>query len=51
MDANWMPAEQARKAEEEKNKVVEPTIEEKQLALLQSINDNLLKLSKEESKN
>lgn len=48
---NKMKEEQARKAEEEKNKVVEPTIEEKQLALLQSINDSLLKLSKEESKN
>lgn len=48
---NKIKEEQARKAEEEKNKVVEPTIEEKQLALLQSINDNLLKLNKEKSKN
>lgn len=35
--------EKARKELEEKNKVVEPTFEEKQLALLQSINDNLIK--------
>ena len=48
---NKMKEEQARKAEEEKNKIVEPTMEEKQLALLQSISDSLLKLSKEESKN
>ena len=35
--------ENARKAEEEKNKVIEPTYEERQLALIQSINDNLIK--------
>lgn len=34
------------KEEAEKNKVIEPTFEEKQLALLQSINDNLNKLQK-----
>ena len=38
--------EKARKEVEEKNKVVEPTFEEKQLALLQSINDNLTKANK-----
>ena len=38
--------EKKAKEEEEKNKVVEPTFEEKQLALLQSINDNLAKLKK-----
>ena len=35
--------EKARKELEEKNKVIEPTIEEKQLALLISINENLSK--------
>ncbi len=55
-------AEKAKKAlEEEKEQVVEeapaappapaePTIEEKQLALLESINENLLKLNKVEEK-
>lgn len=38
--------EQRRKEEEEKLKPVEPTFEEKQLALLQSINDNLIKAKK-----
>lgn len=38
--------EKARKELEEKNKVVEPTFEEKQLALLQSINNNLMKANK-----
>lgn len=42
--------EQARKAEEEKNKIPEPTFEEKQLALLQSINDNLAKVNKTKEK-
>ena len=42
--------EQARKAEEEKNKIPEPTFEEKQLALLQSINDNLAKANKAKEK-
>ena len=42
---NKIKEEQARKAEEEKNKVIEPTFEEKQLALLQSINDNLIKVN------
>jgi len=42
--------EAARKAEEEKNKVPEPTFEEKQLALLQSINDNLAKANKSKEK-
>ena len=39
-------AERKAKEEEEKNKVVEPTFEEKQLALLQSIDAKLTKLSK-----
>ena len=39
--------EKAKKELEEMNKVVEPTFEEKQLALLQSINDNLAKANKE----
>ena len=38
--------EKKAKEEAEKNKVVEPTFEEKQLALLQSINENLAKLKK-----
>ena len=42
--------EKARKELEEKNKVVEPTFEEKQLALLQSINDNLIKSNKTKEK-
>ena len=37
--------EKARKELEEKNKIPEPTFEEKQLALLQSINDNLAKFN------
>lgn len=37
--------EAARKAEEEKNKIPEPTFEEKQLKFLESINDNLMKLN------
>jgi large conductance mechanosensitive channel len=37
--------EQAKREEEEKNKIPEPTFEEKQLALLQSINNNLMKLN------
>ena len=42
--------EKARKELEEKNKPVEPTFEEKQLALLQSINENLAKLNQEKEK-
>ena len=42
--------EKARKELEEKNKVPEPTFEEKQLALLQSINDNLSKANKTKEK-
>lgn len=38
--------EKARKEEEAKLKASEPTFEEKQLALLQSINDNLTKIKK-----
>jgi len=41
--------EKAKKEEEERNKIPEPTFEEKQLALLQSINDNLLKASNKET--
>ncbi len=43
--------EAARKAEEEKNKIPEPTFEEKQLLLLQSINDNLIELSNKKTVN
>ena len=39
-------ADKKAKEEAEKNRVVEPTFEEKQLALLQSINDNLIKSKK-----
>ena len=39
----------ARKAEEEKNKIPEPTFEEKQLALLHSINNNLIELNSRET--
>lgn len=42
--------EKARKELEEKNKVVEPTFEEKQLALLKSINDNLIKYNEVKEK-
>lgn len=37
--------EKAKRELEEKNKIIEPTFEEKQLLLLQSINDNLTKLT------
>ncbi len=40
--------EDARKAEEEKNKVYEPTFEEQQLALLKSINEQLIKYNERE---
>ena len=42
--------EKAKKELEESNKVPEPTFEEKQLALLQSINNNLIKANKEKNK-
>lgn len=42
--------EKERKALEEQNKVIEPTFEEKQLALLQSINENLIKFNQEKEK-
>lgn len=42
--------EAARKEEEEKNKIPEPTFEEKQLALLASINENLIKANQEKEK-
>lgn len=42
--------EKARKEAEEKNKIPEPTMEEKQLALLESINENLIKLNREKEK-
>lgn len=42
--------EKAKKEAEEKNKIPEPTIEEKQLALLESINENLIKLNTEKEK-
>ena len=41
---------QALKEAEEKNKIPEPTMEEKQLALLESINENLIKLNREKEK-
>ena len=41
--------EKARKELEEKNKIPEPTFEEKQLALLQSINDNLAKANEKQT--
>ena len=41
--------EKARKEEEERNKIPEPTFEEKQLALLQAINDNLSKANNKET--
>ena len=41
--------EKARKELEEKNRIPEPTFEEKQLALLQSINDNLAKFNEKVS--
>lgn len=40
--------EKARLEEEERNKIPEPTFEEKQLALLQSINENLIKANKKQ---
>lgn len=40
--------EKARKEEEEKNKIPEPTFEEKQLALLESINENLARINHRE---
>lgn len=42
--------EKAQKELEEKNKVPEPTFEEKQLALLQSINENLIKTNQSKEK-
>lgn len=42
--------EKAKKEAEEKNKIPEPTMEEKQLALLESINENLIKLNREKEK-
>jgi len=42
--------EKERKELEEKSRIPEPTFEEKQLALLQSINDNLVKANKAKEK-
>lgn len=42
--------EKARKEEEEKNRIPEPTFEEKQLALLESINNNLIKANENREK-
>ena len=42
--------EKAKKEAEEKNRIPEPTMEEKQLALLESINENLIKLNREKEK-
>lgn len=44
--ADKIAKEKKAKEEAEKNKVVEPTFEEKQLALLQSINDHLVNSNK-----
>lgn len=43
---NKLEEERKAKEEEQKNKVVEHSFEEKQLSLLQSINDNLSKINK-----